>query len=555
MRKVPAVEGRASVPRKSTHATTPEGQRAAGGAPGASTSPATPDLSALGASLPEVLLPYQRELLAATHAHQVVVCEKSRRIGATWGVAADAVLAAGAQRGAAGMDVFYVGYNLDMTREFIDTCAMWARAFAGAAADVEEFLFTEQGEGGADRQIQAFRIRFASRFEIVALCSRPRALRGRQGYVIIDEAAFHDELEELLKAALALLIWGGKVLVISTHDGVDNPFAQLVEDCRAGRRPYALVRTTFADAIAQGLYRRVCLVRSAPWTAEEETSWAAGIRANYGDAATEELDCVPRASGGKYLPRTLLEARAEAAIPVVRWSLPDAFVDLSEDERIRQVRELCEADLRPLLGGAAAGGRSYVGEDFGRSGDLTVMWPVSVGTDLRRHTPFVLELRNVPFTSQQQILFWLCDSLPRFSGAALDARGNGQFLAEVARQRYGAEAIAEVMLSEGWYREHMPRLKSALEDATFTLPKDADIVDDLRSLEVVRGVARIPDGSRGKGASGQRHGDAAIAAALALFAAATLDAGSIACGASGAYVSLDGFAGQLERFTNPAGWN
>jgi phage FluMu gp28-like protein len=514
-----------------------------------------PSLEGLGDSLPDVLLPYQRELLRATAAHQVVVVEKSRRIGATWGVAADAVLAAGSKRASGGMDVFYVGYNLDMTREFIDTCAMWARAFAGAAAEVEEFLFREQGDDGADRQIQAFRIRFGSTFEIVALCSRPRALRGRQGYVIIDEAAFHDELEELLKAALALLIWGGKVLVISTHDGVDNPFALLVDDCRAGRRPFAMLRTTFADALADGLYRRVCLVRGQAWTAEGEAAWAEGIRAIYGDAATEELDCIPRNSGGRYLSRTLLETRAKDSIPVVRLALADDFVDKSEDERVRAVSVFCEERLRPIVAALVDTDRSYLGEDFGRSGDLTVMWPLVVRADLRRHTPFVLELRNIPFTSQQQILFWLCDSLPRFGGAALDARGNGQFLAEVARQRYGAEAIAEVMLSEGWYREHMPRLKSALEDDQVDLPRDAEIVDDLRSLEVVRGVARVPDRSSApKAASGQRHGDAAIAVALALFAAATLDAGPIDVSTSGQATSLGGFAGDLERH-GFAGWN
>ena len=28
---------------------------------------------------------------------------------------------------------------------------------------------------------------------------RPRSLRGKQGYVIVDEAAFHDDLAELLR--------------------------------------------------------------------------------------------------------------------------------------------------------------------------------------------------------------------------------------------------------------------------------------------------------------------------------------------------------------------
>lgn len=508
--------------------------------------------AALGTSLPDVLLPYQRELLAATAANKVVVVEKSRRIGATWAVAADAVLTAGAQRAAGGQDVFYLGFNLDMTREFIDTCATWARAFAGAAAEVREFLFREVDERGADRAIQAFRINFASGFEIVALTSRPRSLRGRQGYVIVDEAAFHDELDELLKAALALLMWGGKVLLISTHDGVDNPFNQLVTECRAGKRRFAVVRITLDDAIQQGLYRRICLAQGTEWSEAAERAWVDELRDFYGDAASEELDCIPRASGGRYLARTLLEARTDADIPVVRWTLPDDFVDRSEHERVEHIATRCREELAPLLATLPERWRAYLGMDFGRSGDLSVLWPVLIRDDLSRRTPFVLELRNVPFSAQQQVLWWLCDGL-RAAGVALDARGNGQHLAEITRQRYGASVVAEVMLSEGWYREHMPRLKAALEDAQLDLPRDAQILDDLRALEVVRGVARVPDHRSGS-RTAPRHGDAAIAVALALFAAATLDGGPIEFVASGGLVSLDGFAGVGKR-PDLTGWN
>lgn len=503
-----------------------------------------------GAELPDVLLDYQRELLAATASRPVVVVEKSRRIGATWGVAADAVLSAGAARSAHGQDVFYIGYNRDMTREFIDTCAAWSKAFAVGASRVDEFTFRDGGSDG-ERDIQAFRISFRSGFEIVALCSRPRSLRGRQGYVIIDEAAFHEELEELLKAALALLMWGGKVLVISTHDGADNAFAELVGDCRAGKRPYKLLRVTFDDALRDGLYRRICLVKGTPWTAEAEAAWAAEIRALYGDAASEELDCIPRKSGGKWLSRAMLEARASADIPILRWSAGDEFVDMTDAAREAECQAWCEEQVKPLLAKLPADRRGFLGVDFGRSGDLSIFWPLVLETDLRRHTPFVVELRNIPFREQEHVLRYLCERLPRFSGAALDARGNGQYLAERARQIYGSQTVAEVMLSEGWYREHMPRLKAALEDSQLDLPADADTLDDLRALEVIRGVPRVPD-ARTQGATGQRHGDAAVGLALAMFASALLDGGSTDFVVDGTLSSLEGYGhedlGSFEGF-------
>ena len=74
-----------------------------------------PDLQAL----PAVLLPYQQRLVEAVDRQQVVVVEKSRRTGFSWVAAAIAVLHAARSRDARGMDVLYMGYEKEMTREFI----------------------------------------------------------------------------------------------------------------------------------------------------------------------------------------------------------------------------------------------------------------------------------------------------------------------------------------------------------------------------------------------------------------------------------------------------
>ena len=57
---------------------------------------------------------------------------------------------------------------------------------------------------------------------------------------------------------------------------------------------------------------------------------------------------------------------------------------------------------------------SFLGEDFGRSGDLTVIWPLQLKGNTLRRTPFVIELRNIPFRQQEQVLFYVADRLPRF---------------------------------------------------------------------------------------------------------------------------------------------
>ncbi|MFJ2712204.1 hypothetical protein ACIOZM_15125 [Pseudomonas sp. NPDC087346] len=470
-------------------------------------------------SAPSALLGYQKEWIGIRA--PLKVGEKSRRIGLTWAEAADNVLVAAAEKQAGGQTVYYLGYNQDMTVEYIQACAMWARAFNYAAGEIEEGIWPESDP---DKHIKTYTITFPSGHRIVALTSRPSNLRGRQGVVVIDEAAFHQDLAELLKAALALLIWGGEVHVISTHDGTENAFNELINDIRAGKRKGELFRCTFGEAVTDGLYKRVCLRKGIPYTPEEEAKWVQGVYGFYGDAAEEELDCVPSQGGGAFLSLALIEQRTSKDVPVLRLKFPQGYETIAEHTRLAETLEWCENELLPLLQKLPLDAHSYYGHDFARSGDLSVIWPLLKDQNMRKRTPFLVELRNVPFKQQEQILFYIVDRLPNFQKGAPDARGNGSQLAESAAVRYGFNRIERVMLTEGWYRDNMPPFKAALEDGTFDeIPADRDVTGDIRAFRMVKGVARIPekrttekgDGSK---AGDKRHGDAGIAAALADYA-------------------------------------
>jgi phage FluMu gp28-like protein len=480
--------------------------------------------TALKAVPAAVLMGYQQRWVADRSPLKVM--EKSRRTGITWGEASDNVLTAASERTAGGQNVYYIAYNQDMTIEYIQACAMWARIFNRAAGEVDEGFW--DGESEEDKAIKTYTIRFPSGFRIVALSSRPSNLRGRQGVIVIDEAAFHDQLKELLKAAMAMLIWGGQVHVISTHNGTDNAFNELVDDIRSGRRAGTVHRVDFQDAVADGLYQRVCMRLGKEWTMDDEAAWKSGVYSFYGDGAAEELDCVPSNGTGAWLSRALIELRMSADTPVLRWECKAGFEVLPDHIRKAEANDWLEAKMLPLLEKLPGTAISFDGEDFGRSGDLSVHIPLLQHQNLVRQVPFVVELRNVPFRQQEQIAFYLLDRLPRFMGGAFDARGNGQFLAEVAMQRYGASRIQQVMLTENWYREHMPPVKAALEDGTLNgLPKDADILADLRAVQVVRGVPRIPDTRSTGEDKGKRHGDAAVAVALAYFASREINLGPV----------------------------
>lgn len=464
--------------------------------------------------LPDVLLPYQSDLLATTAINQVVFCEKSRRIGITWGIGADAVLTAASGRDAKGMDVFYIGYNLEMARDFIQVCGAWAKAFNQACHEVEEFVFEEADENGDTKEIKAFRIEFASGFEILALPSRPRSLRGKQGYVILDEAAFHDDLKEVLKAAYALLMWGGKVLVISTHDGVDNPFNQEIQAIREGRKGYRnhkLIRITFEDALRDGLYKRICLCMGQEWSPKAEKEWSESIYEFYGDAGKEELDVVPARGGGKYLPAQIVEPNMRDDIPVIKYKQDDKFFHKPIEYREEIIQDFCRSQIEPHINQMDRSCQTYFGQDFARKGDLSSLAPLQIMENTRRKVPFYVELQNLPFACQRQVLFFILDRVPRFSGAAFDGTGNGAQIAEECIDRYGELLVNSIHMTNNYYLESFPKYKSALEDNMILIPKHADILADHRVVVIENGIPHIPKAKNKSEDGSQRHGDSVSA--------------------------------------------
>lgn len=447
---------------------------------------------------------------------EVKIAEKSRRTGLTWAEAASNVITASKPKRRGGRNVFYVGSRQEMALEYIAAASLFAKAFNQLAGAVSEAIFKDDG----NKDILAYTIRFPnSGFKITALSSRPSNLRGMQGDVVIDEAAFHDSLHELLKAAMALTMWGARVRIISTHNGVDNEYNQYIQDARAGRKPYSVHRITLDDALADGVFKRICYVTGQKWNPEAEAAWRQKTidNAPSKEAADEEYFCIPSQSGGAALSRVLIESRMSRDYPVIRLSKDASFNEWPEHLRVAEIKDWCDATLLPVLQALDPRNQHCFGEDFGRLGDLTVIDPMVIEQDLRRTVPFSVELRNIPFKQQEQILFYIVDRLPRMIGGALDAGGNGMYLAEQAWHRYGSGRIHEIKLSDTWYLENMPKFKAAFEDGTLMLPADNDQLNDLRALQVVNGIIKLPKAKTETG-SNQRHGDSAISKALALFA-------------------------------------
>lgn len=454
-----------------------------------------------------VLLPYQ--IRWVQDRSPVKIIEKSRRVGVSWATAAGAVL------DAAEIDYtdnWYVGYNKEMALEYIRDAATWARAIDAECDEYEEIEILDDDD--PERSILAYSINFASGGRIVALSSRPSNLRGKQGHVVIDEAAFHDDLAGLRKAAMAVLMWGGRVSIASTHNGKTNPFNKLIEDCRKKKIDYSLHRVTLDDALDEGLYQRIAEVGELDLGAEAQEKWRDAMIAAYGDDADEELFCIPTKSGGVYIGAGLVERAMVDGYEIIKLDLPAEFAFQPEKERIAEILLWCKTYLDLPLKRLDKQRLHSLGEDFGRVSDLTVLAPFAMQQDLKHKAPFLVELRRVPFESQKQIVFYICDRLPRFRKAAFDATGNGAYLAEVAAQRYGEERVEQVKFNAARYAEMLPLFKAAHEKGEIQYPKDADVLEDICSFEIIDGLPRLPKTKKRARDGEYRHGDAGIALLL-----------------------------------------
>ncbi len=527
-----------------------------------------------------VLMATQVAWLRMQRKLDIAVCEKGRRTGITFAQAMEDTIVAASSKEAGGENIWYIADTRDKGLEYIGYCAKFATVIArGQVSRVEQHIFVDQLEDGSSRDIQAYRIRFASGFRITVLSSRPENIHGLQGLVRIDEAALHKDVSKVLESATALLIWGGRICIWSTHRGKKNPFYQLVKDIRAGLYgPKAGVITiSFDDAVKAGLYERVCASRGKVATPEGKKEWYTGIRSAYGPrkaAMREELDVIPRDGDGSGIPGVWLDQAMPEVRPVLRIVFDDDFPRRPEDEREAWCKKWITSHLLPVLMPAMQGfkGRWAVGMDFARHRHFSVIKPARLDEELRRNVPFLIELANAPTRQQEQILWAFLDLLKlmapgRWSFAG-DATGPGQTLMEYTGDKYGrAELdeksgtykggpIHEVTLSRSWYGQWMAKYIDLFQDGFITMPRDASLEDDHRAVEYVDGIPMVPRLERKDLHDPDlvRHGDGAIAGALMNFAAVNHVAQGVieyqSTGASAASGANGAFIGSNVGFTD-----
>ena len=236
-----------------------------------------------------------------------------------------------------------------------------------------------------------------------------------------------------------------------------------------------------------------------------------------GDFADEEYFCIPTKAGERYFSAELIRSVAVKDKSVFRFAADDSFTFEKAERREKEIRKWFK-QVKPTL--LSTDLPVCAGEDFARSGDITVLHFDTELSDGSTDTLCEIELRNVPFEQQRQFIQLCFDTLKNFDGAAFDSRGNGQMIAEWAAQEYPG-CIFQVMLSRKWYAENFPLLKTAFEEGRSNIPDDSYIKDDYKVVGLVQGVPLITDRT-GSGRA-KRHGDSCIAKVMAHFAHRELD--------------------------------
>lgn len=470
---------------------------------------------------------------------------KSRQIGITWTTALEAVEVAGMRRSEGGLDVYFMTTSKEDARQFINDCAEWIRLitpiYDGLIYELEVQESEDWFEDEDDRPILAFRIDFPSGHTIYALPSRPARMRGKQGYAILDEGAQQD-LEAWITAAGGLLMWGGRLAIISTYFGVDNAFYKLIDSVRSGEQLASLHETNIYEALEDGLYKRICGNRGlGPWSQEAEDDWLEWLRRFYGaHRFAQECECIPGGSVGKLFPkaeimRCMISGPDECDVieiiggqhpriwtgrdreMVGRSAVPWDGEDAAKlEERLATLKVWLDQYLEPVLDRLASKRLPiHVGGDLGRKINPSAWVLGQLGRDMRRPIRLVLELENLGWTEQDFVYDYMWVSLgSRLAGGCSDGTGSGGPSAERAEQRTGGRVKAVKILG-GWHEPQFSVLGKRLREGSILLPHYyAPLFGDLASIRRFNGKIVVPQRTTEDDRQQKRHAELAVALAL-----------------------------------------
>ncbi|MCX8507174.1 MAG: terminase family protein [Alphaproteobacteria bacterium] len=311
--------------------------------------------------------------------------------------------------------------------------------------------------------ITAHEVRFAGGSRITALPASPDTARGFAASVMLDEFAFHQDSREIWKALYPVISAGHKIRVISTPNGKNNKFYELMtgQDSTWSRHTCDIYQ-----AVADGLPRNIDELRAGIGDPE---AWAQEYELQFIDGA------------GSWLTFDIIS----------QCEMPDAG--------------------KPALYG---GGLCFVGWDIARRRDLTVFWVIEqVGNLL-----ITREICEMPRASFEEQEAKLADIMAQYKVVRLaaDQTGMGEYPVERAKAKYG-DVVEGVLFSPASKLLIATAFKAVFEDRRIAIPNRPELRADLHSVKAVTGSTNAPRlvADRDGGSHADRFWAGALAAAAA----------------------------------------
>lgn len=472
-----------------------------------------------------ILLAYQKRWFDDDARLRVI--EKSRRVGITFAEAFRFVYSR--MSGNRPFDLWFSSADESAAEEFASAVAAIARALNSVMKLVANSIEVEVDDEVIDeKKIRKFQVvvpvKGGGEARLTAMTSNPRRFRSKGGDVTLDEFAFHEDAEGMLKAAMPCTTWGGQLSIISTHNGEQSVFNQLVMMGKRRRDPethgepkptdrdVSLHTVTITDAVEQGL---VELINRTVGTNLSRSEFLADCKKQSGPHFDEEFMCVPSGEESSYFPSSL--TRPCATVPA------DVIVERVGEGELDRLDDLGRGDVDRLLGiltsrskGATA---LHVGVDIGRSVDRFVPWIVAKFGETHR-TVGMLVWQDMPFSAMEaacdRLMTWRSPDGRKVRRMVIDSTGIGAQIGESMERKHRHRAEAVDFTTE-FKAEIFTLTRTHVEQRTVTIPDDIATLADLASIAktiTTAGKVRFA-GARTK----DGHADRATALALALHAA------------------------------------
>lgn len=415
------------------------------------------------------LLPYQLDFLR--HAGSSITL-KSRQIGYSYASALKHVLRA---CGSKKRDTYYSATDETQAKNWISYCRELALKF-----DIPLEEDSSQ------------KLAFPNGSVIIGLSSNPKTIHGKSADIVIDEAALHEEFDELLKAAIPCQTWGYSVDILSTISTPNHGFYQLYCDVINGGQfssKFRAFKVDLYDAVRAGLARRIHEAKHGTQPADPvacDKEFVDEIRNGCSTAIfNSQYLCLPGDSSSFIVPVSLYKELA--------------------------------VQKAPNFLGEGLGDELYAGIDVGRSKNFTVLWVISKHKkDSKNHyrTACVYYMQDVDITEQVRRL----KDILKGKGVKKIAVDQGLFgitIVDELKKEFGS-VVVPTTFTPKYKAESAELLRRVVEFKTIELPTDTLIQQDLCSLS--QSTTKNGTVSYG-GAVGDSHCDFAWALAMALFEA------------------------------------